>query len=333
MIGDRWPKHWPLQPVAPARWSAQRPTYREAEPAIIEAAVHRSQRRRTGNWYVLGAAGDIRTDRPFGTTIGGIEVVAWRDRDGHLRVGPRACPHLGADLATGVIDDGTLICRWHGLPLTGKTCEFGWKPFPGHDDGVLAWVRLDHLGGEEPLTAPVPSARPHGDTLHAVTRLVGVCEPRDIIANRLDPWHGNWFHPYSFTRLEVLSTPTEEDDRFLLSVTFRVGRFGIPVIAEFTCPSARTIVMRIVDGEGAGSVVETHATPLGPGADGHPRTAVVEAVIARSDRTGFRRARRAGGLITPLMRRAANRLWRDDLVYAERRYHLRAHAERPIIGS
>ena len=48
--------------------------------------------------------------------------------------------------------------------------------------------------------------------------------------------------------------------------------------------------MRIVDGEGAGSVVETHATPLGSGPDGLPRTAVIEASIAHSDRPGFARA-------------------------------------------
>ena len=107
--------------------------------------------------------------------------------------------------------------------------------------------------------------------MHAVTRLVGTCEPRDIIANRMDPWHGSWFHPYSFTRLEVLTAPPADDDvpeeldRFLVAVTFRIGRLGVPVIAEFTSPEPRTIVMRIVDGEGSGSVVETHATPVGAG--------------------------------------------------------------------
>ena len=34
-------------------------------------------------------------------------------------------------------------------------------------------------------------------------------------------------------------------------MTFRIGRVGVPVVAEFTCPEPRTIVMRIVDGEGA----------------------------------------------------------------------------------
>ena len=134
---------------------------------------------------------------------------------------------------------------------------------------------------------------PTAPRLHAVTRLVGTCEPRDIIANRMDPWHGSWFHPYSFTRLEVLThPPVDEDvpdefDRFLVAVTFRIGRLGIPVVAEFTSPEPRTIVMRIVDGEGSGSVVETHATPVGRGPDGLPRTAVLEAVIAHSDRPGF----------------------------------------------
>ena len=210
------------------------------------------------------------------------------------------------------------------MTIDGDFQGFGWKTFPSHDDGVLSWVRLDAAGGEPPLDQPVFPARPTGATLAAATRLEGVCEPSDIIANRLDPWHGAWFHPYSFTRLEVLTTPTEESDRFLVAVTFRLGRLGVPVVAEFSSPQARSIVMRIVDGEGAGSVVETHATPLFSGSDGRPRTAVIEAVVAQSDRAGFQRALGAAPLIAPLMRYAAGKLWRDDLAYAERRYRLRA---------
>jgi hypothetical protein len=260
----------------------------------------------------------------LGTRVAGVELVAWRDQQSQLRVGPRSCPHLGADLATAAVHRGALICRWHGLCLDASTDEFGWRPLPSHDDGVLAWVRLDGVGGEAPLDRPVIGARPTGETLHAVTRLVGTCEPSDIIANRLDPWHGAWYHPYSFTRLEVLTTPTDEADRFLVAVTFRIGRVGVPTVAEFTSPEARTIVMRILDGEGTGSVVETHATPIGLGPDNRPRTAVIEAVVAHSDRAGFKQARHAAPLITGLMRIAASRLWKDDLAYAERRYQLRA---------
>ena len=128
-----------------------------------------------------------------------------------------------------------------------------------HDDGVLCWVRLDAVGGETPTDAPIASSRPgQSPAGRGVARLEGVCEPCDVVANRLDPWHGAWFHPYSFTRLEVLSAPAADDDlpeeldRFLVAVTFRIGRLGVPVIAEFTAPGPRTVVMRIVDGEGSG---------------------------------------------------------------------------------
>lgn len=331
-IGDNvrrhWPKDWPLQPIPSGTWSGQRPTYRDASPAIIKAALERSQRRPTGNWYTFAASRDVRDGKPFGFNVAGVELVAWRDQQSRLCVGPRSCPHLGADLATAAVHDGRLICRWHGLCLGGDTDEYRWRLLPSCDDGVLAWVRLDAVGGEEPLDHPVIPTRPSGDTLDAVATMVGTCEPSDIIANRLDPWHGAWYHPYSFTQLEVLTIPTEETDSFLVAVTFRIGRVGVPTVAEFTSPEARTIVMRIVDGEGVGSVVETHATPVGSGPDGLPRTAVVEATVAHSERTGFRRARSAAPLIAPLMRIAAARLWKDDLAYAERRYQLRADKTR-----
>ena len=326
LLADRIPKDSPVQVLPQIDWATQKPTYQDAQPAIIDAALQRALRRPSGNWYVFGASTDVRADRPFGTQVAGTEIVAWRDRQQVLRVGPAACPHLGADLASGKVECGGLICPWHGLRLDGGR-EFGWKPLPAHDDGVLVWVRLDKIGGEEPLDAPVLPVRPTGRTLAAVTRLEGVCEPSDVISNRLDPWHGAWFHPYSFAQLEVLSAPPvdadDDADVFQVAVTFRMGRLGMPVVAEFTAPEARTIVMCIVDGDAAGSVVETHATPIGPGPDGRARTAVIEAVIAQSDREGFGYSLRAAPLIRPLMRLMAARLWRDDLAYAERRYSLR----------
>ncbi len=307
-------------------WAEQVPTFQQAEPAIIDAALHRAHRRPSGNWYVFGASTDVRPDRPLGTQVAGKEIVAWRDEHGGLHVGPAACPHLGADLATGKVDCGALVCPWHGLRLDGGR-EFGWKPLPAYDDGILVWVRLDEIGGEAPLDTPVLPARPGGPQLAAVTRLEGSCEPRDIIANRLDPWHGGWFHPYSFAQLEVLSAPPvdadEDSDVFTVAVTFHLGRIGVPVITAFSVPEPRTVVMRIIEGEGVGSVVETHATPVGLGPDGRHRTAVTEAVIAASGRTGFQLSLLGAPLLRPLMKLGATRLWRDDLAYAERRYALR----------
>ncbi|QIZ37142.1 DUF5914 domain-containing protein [Saccharopolyspora sp. ASAGF58] len=325
-----WPRTWPLQAITRTPWARQEPTYRDARPELITAALKRAEARPSGNWFAFAGSRDIRLDRPHGFSVAGVELVAWRNETGKLLVGPGACPHLGAPLALARVSGGDLLCRWHGLRLA-ETSDCGWRVLPSHDDGVLAWVRLDRVGGEEPSAAPLLPERPAlATSVHSVANLVGTCEPGDVIANRLDPWHGAWFHPYSFTRLRVLHAPRESDvdetdDRFVVAVTFLVAPgLGVPVCAEFTCPEPRTVVMRIIDGEGVGSVVETHATPLGFRDDGSPRTAVVEAVIAHSQRPGFGVARAAAPVLRPFMRRAAARLWRDDLAYAERRYQLRS---------
>ncbi|MFF5260572.1 DUF5914 domain-containing protein [Actinomadura viridis] len=342
----------PLRLGRPVRWQDQPLTWREAKPSIITAALKQATARPSGNWYVLGASRSVaQGKRPYGRTIGGVEVIAWRDRSGRLRAGPGVCPHLGAPLRDARLVCGTVVCHWHGLRLNGEPYA-GWEPFPAYDDGVLAWVRLDALGGEPPLERPVLPVRPDPSrSLDAVFEAEGVCEPEDVIANRFDPWHGAWLHPYSFVDLTVREVPpaapddgatpasgppasgppaSGADDGFVVDVSFKVvGRAVVPVRAVFTAPEPRTVVMHITEGEGRTSVVETHATPLGEDARGNPRTAVVEAVIATSERPGFTAARSVAPLMRPLIRQVAGRVWRDDLAYAERRWELRASGRFP----
>ncbi|MFF8032157.1 MULTISPECIES: DUF5914 domain-containing protein [unclassified Streptomyces] len=321
----------PLRRRRRSSWARQTPTWRQARPALIADALERASARPAGNWFVVGASRDVRAGgRPRGRTVGGVEVVLWRSGTGGLRAGPGSCPHLGAPLRDSRVVCGTLVCHWHGLALDGGSFA-GWDPYPVYDDGVLVWVRLDAVGGEEPTDRPLVPVRPAaGGGVDAVFTAVGRCEPQDVVANRLDPWHGSWFHPYSFVDLTVARPPREEDDVFVVDVSFRVtGRLVVPVRAEFTAPGPRTVVMRITEGEGATSVVETHATPLTGEADARPRTAVVEAVVAASDRRGFALARAAAPALRPLMRRTAGRLWRDDLAYAERRWALRSTGRFP----
>ncbi|MFE7002319.1 DUF5914 domain-containing protein [Streptomyces griseus] len=312
---------------APVPWERQAPTWRAARPSVIAEALKRARSRPSGNWYVIGASRALPPGKVLGATVGSTEVVAWRDEEGRLRTGPGACPHLGAPLRDSPVRCGTLVCHWHGLALDGGPFA-GWEPYPAFDDGVLLWVRLDREGGEPPSQRPRVPSRPRvRDAVEAVYCGVGRCEPEDVVANRLDPWHGAWFHPYSFVDLTVTGTPEDgpaDGDGFTVDVSFKVaGRLVVPVRARFTAPGPRTVVMHIVEGEGAGSVVETHATPLAPDRWGKPRTAVTEALVAASDRRGFAVARAAAPLLRPLMRASAGRLWRDDLAYAERRWELR----------
>ena len=290
---------------------SERPDWQQCRADWIEGALARSQALPDSGWMVVDASRAIGT-RPRRYRLDGTDYVAWRTRDDVI-VAPDTCPHLGASLSEGRVCDGEIVCPWHGLRL-GTRAHGVWRPIPSWDDGVLVWA-APHARRDE-SERPVLPRRP-ARFLDAVIRVEAVCEPEDVIANRLDPWHGAHYHPYAFGRLKVIE---QTDDAIVVRVVYRVvGRYGVEVDAKFDCADPRTIVMTILRGEGAGSVVETHVTPIEPG-----RSAIIEATLATSDRAPFWHiVRPLSGLLRPLVRKAAFRLWRDDAAYAERRYTLR----------
>jgi hypothetical protein len=308
-------RRWKFRPARGPVGSFER-DWQLAKPPAIARALARAAARPSGGWYVLDASRRI-TDRPRAFVVEGRELVAWR-ADDRLLVAPNACPHMGAALSEGKVCRGHLVCPWHGLRL-GADGHGGWQPLPAFDDGVLGWVRL---GPEsDALAAPVLPPRPR-HFLDGVVRIEARCDPPDVIANRLDPWHGAHFHPYSFAALEVID---QTEEVLTVRVEKRIlGPIRVEVDATFHSPEPRTIVMTIIAGEGAGSVVETHATPMTPG-----RAAIVEATLATSDRPGFRHLLRLAGFIRPFIERSARRLWVDDAAYAERLYHLRTMGTAP----
>lgn len=285
----------------------EQPDWRQSDARWIGRALSTALARAGGGWFVVDAERAFG-DKPRRYEVNGEELVFWRV-DGQLHAAPNACPHLGASLAEGCVRDGRLVCPWHGLEL-GPGAHGRWRPLPVHADGVLVWVRLD-AAGEMPTERPALPERP-ARFIDAVIRMEARCEPEDVIANRLDPWHGVHFHPHSFKRLRVIE---QREDEITVRVVFGVlGPLGMEVDARFHCPDPRSIVMTIVAGDGVGSVVETHASPIGPG-----RSAVVEATLVTSDRRHFGKVLRLARLIRPLIERAASRLWVEDIAYAERR--------------
>ena len=290
--------------------ATRNPDWKQANPKAIARALNRALARPHGNWYVVEASRRLGS-KPRRFRIAGEDVVVWRV-DGEIRIAPEACPHMGASLDEACVREGKLLCPWHGLAL-GQEGHGAWKPYAVHDDGLLTWVRM---GDEDPET-PNPVLPPRPEVyMEGVIRMEARCEPADIIANRLDPWHGAHFHPYSFAELSVIDP---DEDVLKVRVAKRlIGRMCVETDATFHSPEPRTIVMTIVEGEGKGSLVETHATPIEPG-----RTAIIEATLATSGRKGFRRAMKLQRWIRPFIERSARRLWVDDAAYAERLYELR----------
>jgi hypothetical protein len=299
------------------------PDWKQANPTAIARALHHARSKPSGGWYVLDATRTLHALRkPHRYWVDGHELVAWTTIDHGLTVAPASCPHMGADLSTASIDlDGCLTCPWHGmtLPPDGLGPD-RWGPERVFNDGVLTWIQFDRNffnATERPILPNRPERY-----FDAVVRRVATCEPEDVIANRLDPWHGVHFHPYAFHDLVVTDSTDEGID---LQVSYRISpKLRMRVGARFECPEPNTIVMTITSGEGVGSVVETHATPLVYASPTQkPQTAIIEATLATSDRPGFATALKGSVVARPLMKAMASRLWRDDTRYAERVYDLR----------
>jgi hypothetical protein len=284
------------------------PDWVQASPERIDEALNHALAKPDGGWFCVDASAKIGAS-PTTYLINGETLVLWRSED-QVYAAPETCPHMGASLACAPVEHDTLTCPWHGLKL-GPKGHGTWRHLKAYDDGVLTWVQFRKKGTRRTDTPLLPK-RP-AQFIDAVIRMEAVCEPEDIIANRLDPWHGCHFHPYSFAQLTVLDATL---DVLTLRVAFRIaGPLLIEVDATFHAPDPRTIVMTIIGGDGLGSVVETHATPMGPG-----RTAMIEATLATSERRGFHRVLPLARLVRPYMKRSARRLWVDDVDYAERRY-------------
>lgn len=313
----REPIYFGRRPTSPLRDALEGPDWAQANPKRIERSLQRALALPSGGWYVVCASRDVGAIG-LPVRLAGARYVVWRGESGAVYAAPDSCPHMGARLSEARRDGEAIVCPWHGLRLP-PSGHGAWRCIPAHDDGVLVWLQPPDPDSTEPRTpAPIIAPRPKR-FLDAVIKMEAACEPQDVIANRLDPWHGVHFHPYSFATLRVTAA---SDDELRLRVAYRVlGPLAVEVDATFHCPEPRTIVMTIVEGDGVGSVVETHATPLGPG-----KTAVIEATLATSERAGFALPLAMSRFVRPLMEKAAARLWVDDIAYAERRYALRKEA-------
>jgi nitrite reductase/ring-hydroxylating ferredoxin subunit len=75
-------------------------------PSAARAAPVAGQR-------VAGAARDCQPGAPHACTIGDREVVVVAVAGGYRAVSAR-CPHTGGPLALGRVDNGTIVCPWHG---------------------------------------------------------------------------------------------------------------------------------------------------------------------------------------------------------------------------
>src|SRR5882762_4551636 len=82
-------------------------------------------------WQPVALAEELAGPRPVkAVRVLGQDLVLFRGADGRLGLLDRACPHRGADLAFGRLEDGGLRCLFHGwlFDIDGRCLETPGEP-------------------------------------------------------------------------------------------------------------------------------------------------------------------------------------------------------------
>jgi phenylpropionate dioxygenase-like ring-hydroxylating dioxygenase large terminal subunit len=156
------------------------------------------------HWHPV-AAGESLSGSPVSAHLLGEDLVLWRDGAGAVHAWPDRCPHRGARLSLGRIEEGRLECPYHGWQFApGGQCVHvpalpAFMPPATHRVATheareahgLVWVRL--ASGELDLPAFTAEADTRLRKLNCGPYVVEASAPR-IVENFLDMAHFGFVH-------------------------------------------------------------------------------------------------------------------------------------------
>lgn len=170
-------------------------------PYTIEAS---SPERYPRGWFCIGASHEFSTDKPKQMDYFGSSLVAYRSESGEINVLDAYCPHMGANLASGHVQGGSIVCPFHawswgadgicdGIPYAKKIPPKAViKAWPVRELNELIYLWHDPDGGEPiseqeiPVDAVVSEPGWSPWIIHRVE--VGV-HARELIDNMADKAH------------------------------------------------------------------------------------------------------------------------------------------------
>lgn len=65
-------------------------------------------------WHVAAWSSALTPGQPISTELMGTKIVLWRDAAGAIHAAEDRCPHRGTQLSLGTIENGCLVCPYHG---------------------------------------------------------------------------------------------------------------------------------------------------------------------------------------------------------------------------
>ena len=168
-------------------------------------------------WYVACTPDEIAT-KPLGRRVCNEKIVFYRGPEGRVAALEDFCPHRGAPLSLGSVEDGKLVCGYHGLVMgcDGKTVSMpnqrvqGFpciKSFPVEERYGFIWVWPGEPEKADPALihhlewADNPEWAYGGGLYHIA------CDYRLMIDNLMDLTHETYVHASSIGQKEIDEAP------------------------------------------------------------------------------------------------------------------------------
>jgi len=159
-----------------------------------------------GHWHPVALQDEVGAD-PLAVTLLDQDLVLWRDSSGQLQAWADRCPHRGARLSLGRVQDDRLQCPYHGWQFdTQGLCQRvpalpDFKPPASHCASVyevccqygLIWVRLVRPEGATPPISAFAAEASGLRLLNAGPYDVDTSAPR-VVENFLDMAHFGFVH-------------------------------------------------------------------------------------------------------------------------------------------
>ena len=168
-------------------------------------------------WYVA-CTPDAVDEKPLGRTICGERIAFYRAAQGRVAAVEDFCPHRGAALSLGYVNNGNLVCGYHGLEMgcDGKVVQMpgqrvrGFpanKSYPVEERYGFVWVWPGDPAAADASLIPHLEwhASPewaYGGGLYHVN-----CDYRLMIDNLMDLTHETYVHSTSIGQPEIDETP------------------------------------------------------------------------------------------------------------------------------
>jgi 5,5'-dehydrodivanillate O-demethylase oxygenase subunit len=187
-------------------------------------------------WQPVAASAELSRKPTKRVRILGEDLALFRNRKGTMGLLPLHCPHRGASLAYGMVEDAGLRCAYHGwlFDASGQCLEqpneadsttfrdrVRLTSYPVQELGGLVWA---YLGPDPAPLLPRFDLFVQPGVYRTIGSAVLPCNWLQIMENSVDPIHAEWLHG-RFS--EYLMTLESEQER-RRTVNAKLDALGVP---------------------------------------------------------------------------------------------------------